>query len=370
MQAGNVTADDFKAYLVEFHRVLEQTARQYLPPGHQRKLVHTVALPCRVVGYVSTQFGVAVDYDPPVQRTGEERTTIDVITGSKRIESLVLHEAGAPASMLRAAPAVAGIDHIHFIGIAFGGRVELRDERSSGVFDRCYFFWPPDQSRKGSPQWHLGTAYLEMFGDRSRSRWTIDGARAAATKEVLAALYELQRAERAGLSLVEYHQRIRERTVLMLGSFSEEGRRRLALIATSLRSLGYEPVTVEDVPDVMPQTVAQKVGMLGHLARFVVVDDSEKSGHLREVEICKANDWVTVLMRIDGVPSSGMTRGLDLFSKVIREQPYTEESVGDAVRSSADWAERLIAQLRIQLRKAYPWVESAVSPPPEAQPPT
>lgn len=185
----------------------------------------------------------------------------------------------------------------------------------------------------------------------------------------MAALYELQRAENKGLSLVEYHRTFRERTVLLLGSFSQAGRERIALIAGSLRRLGYEPITVEDVPDIMPQTLAQKVGMLGHLSRFVVVDDSEKSGHLREIEICKTNDWVTVLMRRDGVASSGMTRGLDIFSKVIREQPYEMASVDSAIQAAAEWAERLIAQLKRQLGGAYPWITPAEPSAPDGPPP-
>lgn len=172
MSVTNVTADEFREYLIEFHRVLLECARAYLPPTQQRQLLHTAALPCRVVGYVSTQFGVAIDYDPPEQRTGDEQTTVEIVVGSKRIEDLVLYKAGAPKRMLRAPPAFSGIDHHWFAGIAFGGRVEMCDEQSAAVFDRCLFYWPPhaDPANPNGREWYLGTAYLEMIGDRRKTR--------------------------------------------------------------------------------------------------------------------------------------------------------------------------------------------------------
>ena len=98
---------------------------------------------------------------------------------------------------------------------------------------------------------------------------------------------------------------------------------RLSHISSTLRQLGYEPLLVKDVPDIPAYDIPQKVVAVGTIARFVVIDDSSKSGHLAEVEICRRNDWVTILLRAGGRGGSWMTAGASHLSSVVLEKDYT-----------------------------------------------
>src|SRR5262249_14969588 len=78
----NVTAEDLRAYIEVFHRTLEDCARQFLPEENRFDLFHLSLLPARITGYVSTQFGVGIEYEQAAE------TSINVIRGSVRVEDL------------------------------------------------------------------------------------------------------------------------------------------------------------------------------------------------------------------------------------------------------------------------------------------
>jgi hypothetical protein len=79
---ANVTDTEFKEYLQVFHNTLQSTADRFLDEQHKSQLTHLANLPSRIVGYVSTQFGVGFEY------LDSESTTIEVVRGSSRVEDL------------------------------------------------------------------------------------------------------------------------------------------------------------------------------------------------------------------------------------------------------------------------------------------
>ena len=101
--------------------------------------------------------------------------------------------------------------------------------------------------------------------------------------------------------------------------------------------------------------MSQKVVAIGAIARFVVVDDSSQSGHLAEIPLCKQNNWITIIMRLNGVGGSWMTPGASAFSSVILELPYPETGVRDALLEGTNWAEKKLESLKQNLSSIYPW---------------
>ena len=95
--------------------------------------------------------------------------------------------------------------------------------------------------------------------------------------------------------------------------------------------------------------------MVGSLARFVVVDDTTKSGHLSEVQICRLHNWITVLLRQGGKGASWMTAGASITSNVILEQAYDENRMEESVASAVEWAEAKISELERKFDNVYPW---------------
>lgn len=341
MTERNATEADLVQYMGVFLMTLQETASAYLPEDVRTQLWHTSLLPSAIHCYVSTQFGVAFEFN-----RSRDNTTIRASRGSARVEDLLFR---VPPRYRRTGPM-----------LAISGR-------NTGIFDLTLQGAFPFRLREaeasvriGGVRFQVGPAtrdieYAEVFGDRRASTWSETAAVSRAKDEVLAAATEVQRAETRGLEVSEYVSAHKQRTVLVLGSYSTKGRGRLKSVAAELERHDYDPVLVDEVPDHPEQDLAQKVTTLGSISRFVVVDDSEKSGHIAEIELCKNNRWITGILRKGGVGSSWMTAGAATHSKVILEAEYDPPPLADAVDETVAWAEATLVEVSDGLADTYPW---------------
>ena len=96
MTTGNVRDENLREYLESFLDTLQSTANQYLKPEFHKRLLHLSYLPARIMGYVSTQFGTAIEYIP------SDSTSIEIVLGSQRAEDLLF---GAPKKIRNIGPA-------------------------------------------------------------------------------------------------------------------------------------------------------------------------------------------------------------------------------------------------------------------------
>jgi hypothetical protein len=336
----NVTTEDLEAYIVAFIKCLEESAAKYLPTEVRPQLLHLAALPARITGYVSSQFGVAIEYVKAAD------TSIRIIRGSARVEDLLVP---APARCRDTGPTFrVAAQGVGFVGFSLEGAFPFRlmTAEASATFQDVAFMLGGHTKR---------IEFAEVFGDRSASNWSVGKAESRAKDEVLAALVHVQQARSRQLPIAEYLNRFKDKAVLVLGSYEPEGNVRLEAIASALRAQGYDPVSIKDVPDHPHQDLSQKVVAIGAVARFIVVDDSTKSGHLTEVQLCRSNNWVTVLLRAHGVGASWMTAGASVASNVIRELAYDPEAPDPAIADAVGWAENKLRELEVQFSNTYPW---------------
>lgn len=313
-------------------------------PELREKLLHLSLLPARLTGYVSTSFGVAVEFVPA------DATSIHVSHGSARVEDLLVH---CPPNLRRIGPMIAIAGRRCGIGkLTLEGAFPFRLSKESA--DVCI-----QEAVFKAGTWTQNVEYAEVYGDRSAERWTIDKAIIRAKDELLVALVEDSQANGRGIAIDEYISHFKEQMVLLLGDYDTDGLERLAAISASLRSLGYDPVIVRDVPDHPHQDISAKVIALGAVARFVMVDDSSKSGHLMEIQICKNNGWISVLLRLEGKGGSWISAGASVASSIILEQPYEMPDPSAGVSRGAQWAEEQVKRLEITFSRTYPWRSSA-----------
>lgn len=343
MAAANIRDEGLRVYLKSFHETLQSTADQYLQSEYHKRLLHLSFLPATIKGYVSTQFGIAIEYIP------SDSTSIKIVKGSQRAEDLLFQ---APKKIRDMGPhfnvggAMCSFAKLHLEG-AFPIRL-TKETASISLFDMSF----------QAGQWKRTVHYAQLFGYRKADEWSVAQAVAHAKDEVLAALVEVNRAEHSGISLDQYIASHKARTVLVLGDYGIEGLVRLDAIAKELKSLNYEPILIKDVPDHPHQDISQKVVAIGAIARFVIVDDSSNSGHLVEIPICRQNNWITILMRLDSKGGSWMTVGASTFSNVILELPYKQNGIRDALIEGTKWAEEKIGSLEQTLSGIYPWRQS------------
>lgn len=342
----NVTEDELRQYIAVFHSTLESTAEQFLPAEHRGSLLHASLLPVQIVGYVSTQFGAGVEYKPA------DHTEIKIVRGSARVEDLFVQ---APAK----ASAIGPMFRVPEGGTSFHNSCGVFKLTIEGGFP-FRLLGPNAAFRFGEVAfkfgaWHREVTYAEIFGNRTQEFWGQAQAVSRAKDEVLAAFAQWKRAEELQIGLPEYIAKFKEKTILLLGDYDDPGTERLTSLAAALSDRGYDPILIKDVPDIPAQDLAQKVATIGSLARFVIVDDSTKSGHLVEVQLCRTHNWITVLFRRGGKAASWMTAGASVTSNVILEQAYDEGAPHEAIDTAIHWAEAKIAELQRKFDTMFPW---------------
>jgi hypothetical protein len=99
-------------------------------------------------------------------------------------------------------------------------------------------------------------------------------------------------------------------SVLLLGADgAPAGQERLFRVKAALDRLGYRPFLVRALPDLPKRNVIQKAATFALACEYVLVDDSESSGHLLElVDALRASTIPFVVLRPSGNPSTAMVQ--------------------------------------------------------------
>jgi len=339
----NADENTVRQYIELLHGTVRSVGDVVLAPEQASQLVHNSLLPAAITAYVSTQFGVALEYAPA------EKTIIRTVCGSARVEDLVF---SGPRALRKLDPMllVKGNNSSLGGGGTFSAAFPFRLAAVN-----CDFTVDNFNFEVVALGWKRHVHFLEVYGDRSTERWSAASAKARAKDEVLAAVYIARQASQRGETLSDYVNRFRKRSVLVLGAYNADGQVRLAAITAELKTLNYEPVLVADIPDFEHYDLSQKVVAIGAVCRFIVIDDSAPSGHLNEVEVCKMNRWVTVLLRAQGVAASSMTLGASISSNVIHELSYDPIEPARSIAAATEWAEQRLTELEKQLQAIYPF---------------
>jgi hypothetical protein len=336
----NVTEETLRVYVEAFHQTLDEVSAQFFTNDQAKQLLHKSLVPARIIGYISTQFGTALEYvKAPI-------ASFETFRDSKRIEDLLFR---APAALRNLPPFIDinGKGSLIQRG-SFSGRLPLRlgDSADATLVDV--------NLKAEAFQWQRHIEYAELTSDRTASRWSIESAQSRAKDEVLAALSVLRQSESRRVSLNEYVNSYQEKTVLVLGSYDTNGEMRLSAIKEELSKLGYEPILIKDLPDFEHADLRHKVTLIGTLCRFVFVDDTSPSGHILELQLCEANRWITVVLR-GGQGSTFMTAGLSLTNSIIFECAFDPAQPSSAISEAIKWAEEKRTFLKVERNRIYPW---------------
>lgn len=338
----NVSEAGLRVYLIRFHDAYRSTAEHFFAAADREGLSRYPLLDHGIRGYVSTQFGAGFEYLPP------PATGIVTVHHRSRVEFML---AGAPVAVRDTGPMVSiGGENTAIQGLTLDGAFPLlltKREADVRLVDVRF--------RAGN--WERIVVWAELYGDRSAERWSEASAVARANQELFLAYAEMSRAQAAHVSIHEYVHLFKERHVLVLGDYSGSGRARLTAIQTILRQANYVPVLLDELPDYPSMNLQQKAVTYGSVARFVVIDDSSKSGHLVEAVHVTNNDWIAIVVRLAGSDGSYMTKGISETSTVIHEVMYAPETLSTVLGTAIKWAEQRNDELGRHWSAVYPWRE-------------
>lgn len=343
----NVRDDSLRHYLDVFNRTYIETAEQFIPHENLNLLLRFPLIKGGTIGYVSTQFGAGYEYvDADIQ-------AVKVQVTSARIEDFFNRAPNRVRRLPTIFPIEGAITTIEGAITTIGGMTleggfpfRLTSSHASiRLFDVQF----------KALGWQRMVKYAELYGNRTAEFWSETNAIRRAKDEILIALVDLNQAAKKSTALGEYLRTFKQQHVLLLGDFSEAGRQRLNSFKHILADLGYIPVLVDEVPDDLHYNLTQKATAIASVARFIVIDDSSKAGHLVELPHVQSNNWTTIVLRLHGSETTFLSRGVSSYSKVILEKTYTLSDLDQTLRESVEWAEKTIAELGRASQEIYPW---------------
>jgi hypothetical protein len=145
-------------------------------------------------------------------------------------------------------------------------------------------------------------------------------------------------------------------SVLILGKDTGEALERLKRIDAKLQELGYFTYLIKEQPDRAGESVIQKVMRYALSAKFVIIENTEPSGHLYEIpHVAKAAECVTVVLQENGKGATWMFD--DAYDKHRHWQKiaYEAADLDTAVIQASKWAESFVREFSSRQSATLPW---------------
>jgi hypothetical protein len=105
-------------------------------------------------------------------------------------------------------------------------------------------------------------------------------------------------------------------SVLILGKDTGEGLEKLKNISVELEKWGYYTYIIKEQPDKIGESIIQKVLRFALSSKFIIIENSESSGHLYEIpHVTKMAESVTIVLQMEGEGATWMFE--DAYAKGI-----------------------------------------------------
>ena len=137
-------------------------------------------------------------------------------------------------------------------------------------------------------------------------------------------------------------RRAKDKTILVIGSHSDEGIGRMRQVEGFLFEQGYAPVLIKDFPS-SPEALETKFLSFAMISKFVVYESSFSSGAVDEYKICKDNRIVTAVLHEEGKLATSM-QDYEVEHDFIRVFSYKPQNIKGVLREATTWAEEFVDQ--------------------------
>ena len=146
-------------------------------------------------------------------------------------------------------------------------------------------------------------------------------------------------------------------SVLVLGKDTGSALETLKRIAAKLESLGYYSYIIKEMPDRLGEGVIQKVLRYALSSKFVIIENSEPSGHLYEIpHVTKLAECVTGVLQEAGHGATWMFEDAYAKHKHWRKFTYGTGDVEAATENVAHWCEEFLKEYAEYQKTHLPWM--------------
>jgi len=146
-------------------------------------------------------------------------------------------------------------------------------------------------------------------------------------------------------------------SVLVLGKDTGTGLVRLKAIADKLEDLGYYTYIIKEQPDKLGEGVIQKVLRYALSSKFVLIENTDSSGHLYEIpHVVKSAECVSVVLQEVGKGATWMFEDAYRKHNHWHKIDYAACDLEDAIRRAAEWAENYVKEFASHQTRTLPWL--------------
>ena len=145
-------------------------------------------------------------------------------------------------------------------------------------------------------------------------------------------------------------------SILILGKDTGEGLDLLKRIQTHLDNLGFYTYIIKEQPDIIGESVMQKVLRFGLSSRFVIIENSEPTGHLYEFpHITKFAELTSIVLQKHGEGATWMFE--DLYHKLnnIIKIEYSDDNLEEQINEGITWANEYSKSFGDYQKQKLPW---------------
>jgi hypothetical protein len=147
-------------------------------------------------------------------------------------------------------------------------------------------------------------------------------------------------------------------SVLILGKDNGAALDRLKRIASKLEQLGYYTYIIKEQPDRLGESVVQKVMRYALSSKFVVIENTEASGHLYEIpHVTKAAECVTVVLQEEGKGATWMFEDAYEKHRHWHKLTYKNHELERMVEEAVAWAEKFVGEFAEYQIANLPWLK-------------
>jgi hypothetical protein len=147
-------------------------------------------------------------------------------------------------------------------------------------------------------------------------------------------------------------------SVLILGKDSGDGLERLKNIAMALEQLGYYTYIIKEQPDKIGESIIQKVLRFALSSKFVVIENSESSGHLYEIpHVTKMAESVTIVLQEEGKGATWMFEDTYAKHRHWKKFLYRPGTLHDEIKNAVAWAEAFVKEFGQFQKEKLPWLK-------------
>jgi hypothetical protein len=148
-------------------------------------------------------------------------------------------------------------------------------------------------------------------------------------------------------------------SVLILGKDTGSGMDLLKQIQVHLENLGFYTYIIKELPDKIGESVMQKVLRYGLSSKFVIIENSEPTGHLYEFpHITKLAELTTIVLQRENEGATWMFEDLYHRHKNITKIEYTDKNIEEKIKDGVKWANDYLESFGEYQKQKLPWLKS------------